>query len=466
MNSIVLTHAYFLSSDKKEQPIMMPYAPLGLLSLSAWLEKHGYEHEVYDTTFSDSVSFKKYLDDRLPAYLCVYVNLGTRSQAIALISDLRADSRYCHTKVILGGPDVTHHIEQYLKAGADVLVIGEGEQTLLELITAIQVSPAKSLERIHGLAFINGEGRIIQTPARQRFRNLDELPFPNRKKINFQFYLQAWRAFHGFTSLSLYTQRGCPYTCRWCSTPIYGQSYRRRSPGRTVDEMVEIHNTFHPDQLLFVDDVFTISIRWLEEFVSEIRSRKLFIPFECITRADRLGGGVIGLLKEAGCYRIWMGAESGSQRVLHFMDRRIDIEVAQKKIQEIRLAGLETGVFIMLGYPGETERDVYQTLSFLKKANPNRYTITLVYPIKGTPLYEETISTQSAPDWSKSSDRETDFKRTYPRRYYDFAIRWIVNSMTLYQLQLINSSFSQKAMWCRLKIGIALLFMAWFKRFR
>lgn len=445
---------------------MMPYAPLGLLSLSAWLEKHDCEHEVYDTTFSDLVRFKKYLDDRLPGFLCIYVNLGTRSRVIDLITKLREDPSYYHTRVILGGPDVTYHIEDYLKAGADVVVIGEGEKTLLELIKAYQASPAESLENINGLAFIHDKGGIVQTPPRERFRSLDELPFPNRKKIDFQPYLQTWRAFHGFTSLSLYTERGCPYTCRWCSTPVFGQSYRRRSPVRTVDEMVEIQKAFQPDQLLFVDDVFSISIQWLKEFVLEIRSRRLYIPFECITRADRLGGEVIDLLKEAGCYRVWIGTESGSQKVLNFMDRRIDIEVAQKRIHEIRHAGLEVGVFIMLGYPGETENDIFQTLTFLKKSNPNRYTITLVYPIKGTPLYEETMGTHHAPVWSKSSDRETDFKRTYHRRYYDFAIRWIVNSMTLYKLQSINSSFSLKALLCRLKIGFALLFMKWFKQFQ
>ena len=204
--------------------------------------------------------------------------------------------------------------------------------------------------------------------------------------------------------------------------------------------MKMLKDQYNPDAIWFVDDVFTINHKWLTAFHEEVVKQNAQIRFECITRAERLNDEILRLLKEAGCFRIWIGAESGSQKIIDLMDRRVDVNHVKKIIQDTNALGIETGTFIMLGYPGETEDDIAETIQYLKEANPTQYTITIAYPIKGTSLYNEIendITVQ--PDWEKSTDREIDFKRNYSRKYYDFAIKKVVNEVEFYRLKNKNS---------------------------
>ena len=430
---IVLTHGYFLEDDAKEQQIMKPYPPLGILYLSAYLEQNNFEHEVFDTTFSSQHLFKEYLLEKRPAFLAIYVNLMTKINVVQIIQFVKSEPVLKDTKIILGGPDIRYNKENLLNSKADFLVIGEGEESFLELITALVNN--ESFIGIAGIAFKTNQGAIIINPERGLKKNLDELPFPNIKKINLHNYLDTWKKYHGNSSITINTMRGCPYSCHWCSRGVYGKSYRRRSPQNVVDEIKLINQEYKPDNIWFVDDVFTVSHKWLEEFTHLIESQKVAIQFECITRADRLNKEVIDLLKRAGCFRVWIGAESGSQKIIDLMDRRVDVKVVQQMIQAAQQAGIQAGTFIMLGYPTETEKDIKQTLQHLKNANPEWFTITITYPIRGTELFEEVeaISNAHEINWADNTDRDIDFKRTYTKKYYQYAIQWIVQEMAFYQ---------------------------------
>jgi radical SAM superfamily enzyme YgiQ (UPF0313 family) len=467
MSRILLTHGYFLADDPKEQAIMKPYPPLGLLYLSAWLEAHGVKSEVFDTTFSTKLQLKENLRADPPRVLALYVNLMTKINVLEIIRFVRNDPRFNQTLIVLGGPDVSYNTAEYLQNGADLLVIGEGEQTLLEIVQTALAMPGfdvYSYQTIPGIALKWPDGTLFQTLAREKIRDLDTLPFPDRAKIDLQLYLNAWKSRHGQSAVSLSTQRGCPYTCRWCSTAVYGQSYRRRSPQNVVDEIVFLQKNYQFDLIWFVDDVFTISHKWLDAFQAELEKRSVNIQFECITRADRLNVTVLERLKSAGCFRVWIGAESGSQRILDAMDRRVDARQVRAMIQAARQAGIEAGTFIMLGYPGETKADIYETLRHLKVSNPDLFTITVAYPIKGTGLYEEVkqMATSRLP-WEKRSDRDLDFPRTYPRRYYDYAVRWVVNAVHLHKKNLQGEKMSWSALKLGAKTALARAGMWWYE---
>ena len=466
--NVLFTHGYFLHEDPKEQVIMKPYPPLGLLYLSAWLDLHRVENEVFDTTFSTKDDLKRCLLEHRPRMVALYVNLMTKLNVIEIMHFIRSETTLQHCLIVLGGPDVTHNAADYLACGADLIVLGEGEQTMLEIAQAAAHQPVDNLSpvfgHIPGLAFLLPEGTVFKTAAREKLRDIDRLPFPNRHKINLQFYLDAWKKAHGHSTLSISTQRGCPYTCRWCSTAVYGQSYRRRSPQNVVDEIETLQKNYSFDLIWFVDDVFTVSHKWLGEFRDELKKRDLNIHFECITRADRLNEEVIGVLKESGCFRVWIGAESGSQRIIDAMDRRVDVGQVREMIKAARRAGIQAGTFIMLGYPGETEADIRETVRHLKDSNPDLFTITVAYPIKGTGLYEEVQLTSVASlPWQESTDRDMDFQRTYPRRYYDFAVRWTVNAVHLHKAYLAGKLFSTKGLKLIVKAGIARAGMVWWR---
>ncbi len=429
--SILLTHTYYIHTDAKEQSIMKPYPPLGLLYISAYLNENSIENHVFDSTFYTREDQLNFIKDKQPKVVAIYTNLMTKINVIKLIKTLQSDELYGFPKLILGGPDITYNCENYLNTGVDFLIIGEGEQTTLELYNAIVNN--HDFSEITGIAYLEN-GSVQRTPPRVKMKNLSELPLPNREAIPVQKYLDTWRTNHGMSSMTVSTQRGCPYTCKWCSTAVYGQSYRRRPAEMVASELKLLKDTYNPDSIWFVDDVFTVSHKWIKSFHKEMIKQNAIIPFECITRAERLNDEILQLLKEAGCYRIWIGAESGSQKIIDAMDRRVDVDVVKTAIQKTNSLGIETGTFIMLGYPGEDEKDISETITYLKAANPTHFTITVAYPIKGTSLYneiEDKITVQ--PNWETSTDRDIEFTRTYSRKFYDYAVRKVVNEVNYHK---------------------------------
>lgn len=430
--NVLLTHGYFLTDDSKEQKIMRPYPPLGILYLSAWLDEKKIEHEVFDTTFSTKRQFYEYLRQHQPRVIGIYVNLMTKLNVLEAIRFVKENLP--PSTLVLGGPEVKHHAQKFLEHGADYVVVGEGELTMAELCSVSdEALETKNVAAIHGLVYLK-DNVLVETAEREKIKELDDLPIPNRDRINLQLYLDAWKNHHGTNALSVSTMRGCPYTCKWCSRAVYGLSYRRRSPGKVVDELAMIKETYRPDSVWFVDDVFTISHKWLTAFRDELKKRNVVVPYECITRADRMNEEVISLLKETGCFRVWIGAESGSQKIIDLMDRRVEVTQVRDMIRMTRQKGIQAGTFIMLGYPGETETAIEETIRHLKESNPDHFTITIAYPIKGTELYAEVENLQITPlAWSESTDRQIDFKRTYTRDYYNQAVKWVVNEVGFYQ---------------------------------
>ncbi|MDH3648104.1 MAG: B12-binding domain-containing radical SAM protein [Saprospiraceae bacterium] len=456
---ILLSHGYFLNEDPKELKIMRPYPPLGILSISAFLETHGFENHVYDTTFSNYGAWKNYVKIQKPEILGLYTNLMTKIRIIEMIKWIKLVLP--ETCIVLGGPDTTYNTERYLLTGADFIVIGEGELTVLELVQSLTGNVSQKPDNIAGIAWLDSTGLLQRTMGRAKLKDISQLPIPNRKSIDLNLYLKSWQRHHGQASISVSTQRGCPYTCKWCSTAVYGQSYRRRSAQHVVIELQSLVDDYGINQFWFVDDVFTISHKWLTSFEEELVDSGLTIRFECISRADRLNEDVIKQLKRLGCFRVWIGAESGSQNVIDLMDRRVDVQYVSEMIHLTKKNEMEAGTFIMLGYPGETEADIRETINYLKSAHPDQFTITVAYPIQGTSLHSQVVDIpldQQA--WETQTDREQDFPRTFRRRYYDHAVRYVVNQVEAHR---ISSSLSYQWWWLQLKSILALAGMQWQK---
>lgn len=431
---VLLTHGYFINEDIAEQRIMKPYPPLGILYISAYLIEKGIENKIFDTTFSSKNELKEFLVKEKPDIAAIYVNLMTKLNVIDIIRFIKSSAELTDTKIILGGPEVRYNAKEFLNFGADYVVIGEGEETTFELIAVIENDKNRNLNQVASLGYKNKNGEIVFTPERALIKNIDELPFPNRSGINIKAYQDAWKRKHNQDAVSISTMRGCPYTCKWCSRAVYGLTYRRRSPAKVADELKLIINEYNPGSIWFVDDVFTISHKWLSDFNTELKKQNIKINYECITRADRMNEDVIKIMKESGCFRVWIGAESGSQRIIDAMDRRVKVDQVREMIKLSKKYGIETGTFIMLGYPGETEKDIEETIDHLKRSDPDQFTITVAYPIKGTEFFQEIEAHQTGIyNWENNNDRERDFKRTYPHKYYNFAVRRVVNEVNFHK---------------------------------
>jgi anaerobic magnesium-protoporphyrin IX monomethyl ester cyclase len=425
---ILLTHGYFIAEDAHEQKVMKPYPPLGVLYISSHLKRKGFHVEVFDTTFSTREQQNEYVERTRPSIVGIYTNLMTKLNVLPFIQVCKSVGAH----VVLGGPEPPHYADQFLDAGADVVVIGEGEVTLEHLIPALHRVGPHRLHEIEGIIFRDEDGETVRTPTRPQIKPLDEQPFPDREAIDLDKYVQTWRTHHGRGSVSLITARGCPYTCKWCSHTVYGNTHRRRSPENVLAEMESIIERYDPDQVWYADDVFTIHRSWTLKYAALLKESGIMKPFECISRADRLDQDVVDALKGMGCYRVWIGAESGSQRVLDLMSRRTTIEDVQEKTHMLQRAGIETGMFIMLGYEGEEISDIEATVDHLKKSNPDVFLTTVAYPIKGTPYYNEVESRViETMTWQDRTDRDLTVAGRHSKRFYSFATRWMVNEVAL-----------------------------------
>ncbi len=258
---VVLTHGYFLNEDLTEQRIMKPYAPLGILYISAYLKEHGIHNTIFDTTFSSKNELKKYLVDEKPNYIAVYVNLMTKLNVLDIIKYIKSTDSIKNAKIILGGPEVRYNATDLLEHGADFVVIGEGEETTLELINRLEMKNGSDFKNINGIGFKDDNGEIIFNAERNLISDIDTLPFPNRSGIDISKYQEAWKKHHGLDAISVSTMRGCPYTCRWCSRAVYGLTYRRRSPEKVVEELQKIKDEYNPDTIWFVDDDFMMNLK-------------------------------------------------------------------------------------------------------------------------------------------------------------------------------------------------------------
>jgi anaerobic magnesium-protoporphyrin IX monomethyl ester cyclase len=432
MAHILLTHGYFLSEDEKERQIMKPYPPLGLLYLSAYLKAQGHGVEVYDSTFGTAEELIRKLHAAPGGTVGIYTNLITRGSVLRIIRAAReADST-----VILGGPESANYSSEYLNAGADVVVIGEGETTLAELLIALQGRSPRELHGVRGIVFKDDSGQVIRTAERPKIPDLDTLPLPDREAIDHRKYLEVWRQHHGAGSINLITARGCPYRCTWCSHAVYGYSHRRRSPDKVADEVAWIVEHYDPDQLWYADDVFTISHPWLQRYTQELQSRGLHLPFETITRADRLQSeAAAAALRELGCYRIWIGSESGSQRILDAMERGVSVEQVRRAVRLAQQQGIRVGMFLMWGYEGEEIEDIAATVEHVKESNPDIFFTTVSYPIKGTPYFDTVKDRVSLPiAWAEASDRDYCIGGRHGKDYYRLADVWLRNEVEAFRL--------------------------------
>lgn len=433
MSDILLTHGYFLHEDEKEQQIMKPYPPLGLLYISAYLKRAGFTVDLYDTTLGCREELCACLAEEPGGVLGIYTNLMTRRPVL----DITAMAKAHGWTVILGGPESANYPAEYLARGADVVVIGEGEETLAELLPALADRGPHRLHGVRGVVFRDENGVVVANPERPQIPNLDSLPWPDRAMVDIPQYIDIWRRHHSMGSVNLITARGCPYKCRWCSHAVFGFSHRRRSFIDCADELEFIRDTYHPDQVWYADDVFTMNHAWLFHYATELKRRNLHVPFETISRADRMmKEEIMATLAGMGCYRIWIGSESGSQRVLDAMERGVTVEQVQWATRAAQRHGMEVGMFLMWGYEGETLEDIEATIEHVKKANPDIFLTTVAYPIKNTPYYDTVADRVVLPkDWDDATDRDYRIQGRHSRAYYKHADRWLRSGVAAFRLE-------------------------------
>ena len=420
MTRVLFGQSYYLRFDPKLWRAMQPYPPLGTLYAASYIREKGYEVALFDAMLAESEEeWARSLDEHTPQYAVIYEDnfnylskmclLRMREAAFTMIR--MAKERGC--VVILCGADVTDHYDAYLKQGADYCILGEGEETLAELLD--QLSAGKEAREVVGLV---SRYSLIAT-RRPDIKNLDSLPFPAWDLVDVAKYKKLWLERHGYFSMNMVTTRGCPYHCNWCAKPIWGQRYNSRSPENVAAEMKWLKENFAPDHIWFADDIFGLKPNWVERFSELLVEHDAVIPFKCLKRADLITEKTAKALAKAGCQIIWVGAESGSQKILDAMDKGDRVEDIYRAAELLHANGIQTGFFLQFGYPGETWDDVQLTLKMVRDCMPDDIGISVSYPLPGTKFHERVkLELGEKQNWIDSDDLAMLYHGPFPQEFY------------------------------------------------
>ena len=439
--AIVLAHSYFLRYDAKQTEKMKPYPPLATALTAAVLREKGYEVEFFDAMLSEGVEeFEAMVERTQPDLVGIFednFNFLTKMCTVrmreAAFEMIRAAKRV-GARVAVNGSDASDRPELYFGAGADAIILGEAETTAVELFGLWRSGPSASIEHVPGLALPSGVDRSDPTPAkgalangeavrrtaaRPVIENLDSLPLPAWDLLDLERYRTAWNTAHGHLSWNMLTSRGCPFGCNWCAKPVFGRRYTQRSPADVAEEMRHLRDTVAPDHIWFCDDIFGLTADWIESFAVEVESRGAAIPFMIQSRVSLMEPRVVKALVQAGAEEVWLGVESGSQRILDDMQKGTSIEEVRMATRALKEAGVRTCWFIQLGYLGEEWDDILLTRDLILDERPDDIGVSVSYPLPGTKFYEM-VKKQLSPktNWTDSDELAMIFEGTYTTDFY------------------------------------------------
>ena len=425
MTQVLLTHSYHLFYDRKQARKMQPYPPLGTLYAAALLRRHGISVAVFDTMLNDPEDgFASALQRHRPQVVAIYEDnfnflskmCLTRMREVAF--DMLDQAHAAGAVVIANGSDATDRRSEYLARGFDFVLLGEAEWTLLETVKAI-LAGGREMQSIPGLTYRDAQGNAALTARREVMRDLAVLPAPARDLIDIGQYATAWRQAHGALSLNLIASRGCPYRCNWCAKPIYGNSFHVRSPYEVASEMRELKHVHGAEHLWFADDIFALRASWAEELADAVEQLDAVTPFKIQTRVDLLTPRTVAALRRAGCVEVWMGAESGSQRILDAMDKDTRVEQIGAARGNLKEHGIRACYFLQFGYPGETWADIQKTCDMVRRTRPDDVGISVSYPLPGTRFYDRVRQELGAKrNWTDSEDLTMMFRGAYTDQFY------------------------------------------------
>ena len=363
-----------------------PFIPLGLAYLGAVAEQAGHSVTVIDCQ-GERLNYESFRQ-RIAGVPSDVVGVTSTTLLYNSAKTIMEVAKEVHPNAInmIGGSHVSFWDENALKEtkAFDLIVRKEGELTFLELLDRIQAN--KGFEDVLGTTVRTKNG-IQRNEERPFLHDLDSLPSP-------AYHLLPLDSYHrmGKTIFPIVTSRGCVQWCDFCSTVrMFGRGYRVRSPKKVVDDMEMLHSKYGESQFTFYDDAFTINRNHTLEMCADIKARKLDVEWDCETRVDAVDKELLEKMRDAGCITIWFGVESGSEKILDKMHKKINREQVREAFKMAQKVGMMTIASAVIGFPGETEETAWETINFINSLNPDDIGCYIATPYPGTPMYEEVI---------------------------------------------------------------------------
>jgi anaerobic magnesium-protoporphyrin IX monomethyl ester cyclase len=429
MLKIQVGHSYFLKYDRKQWERGKPYPPLATIQIAAHLRRMGHELSLFDAMLAEGVEdYEGSLLAASPDVVVIYEDnfnfltkmcLGRMREAACRMI---AEARDHGARVIVAGSDASDQPDAFLAAGAHAVLIGEGIAALAELVDRLDRDPGIDtpawVAGIAGVAsLVSGQTQLTRVGVMPPDPRL--VGHPAWDLVDFERYRTMWRERHGYFSLNMAASRGCPFRCNWCAKPIWGNHYKQRSAEDVAAEMSYLKHAFRPDHIWMADDIFGFHVDWVADFGAYLRATDGSVPFTIQTRADLISERMAAALAQAGCTEAWIGAESGSQRVLDSMTKGTTVAeliTARKRLGE---HGIRVGFFIQLGYLGEQLPDLLATRDLVAQAAPDDIGVSVSYPLPGTKFYAQ-VKAQlgEKTHWQDSDDLAMMFRGAYDSDFY------------------------------------------------
>lgn len=431
---ILIAHSYYLRYDPKQARRMKPYPPLATLITAAVVRRAGFEVHVFDAMLATGVeAFAAQLERVQPAvvgilednfnFLTKMCTLRMRQACHEMIALARAHG----CRVAVNGSDANDHPADYLAAGADAVIVGAVEDTFRELVELWSADPDASLNPVPGLALAARDVELDDrappplrlTRPRPAVEDLDALPLPAWDLVDAEPYRDAWQGTHGRFSWNMVASRGCPYGCNWCAKPVFGRRYVQRSARSVAEELHRLRATVAPDHIWFADDIFGLTPAWIRNFADEVTRLDARTPFMIQSRANLMTAHSVAALREAGAEEVWLGVESGSQRILDAMEKGTTVQQIRDATRTLQAHGIRVGWFIQLGYLGETWEDLLETRDLIRTERPDDIGVSVSYPLPGTPFHETVRAHIGAKrNWDHTGDLDMLFHGTYTAEFY------------------------------------------------
>lgn len=427
--AVLLTHSYYLRYDPKQWRKMKPYAPLSTLIAAALLRREDQPFAFFDSMLSEGVDeFRDVLRAARPKVVAILEDnfnfltkmCTTRMREAAF--EMIAAAKSAGARVVVNGSDASDQTRAYLDVGADAVIVGEPELTLLDLVGHWNRDAGADLRRVPGLAIAGHPGAasaVHRTLPRRSIEDLDALPLPAWDLIDVEQYRVAWAAAHGRLSWNVCTSRGCPFGCNWCAKPVFGRRYTQRAPESVAEELAQLARAVGPDHLWFADDIFGLTPRWIEAFAREVRLRGAATPFTMQSRADLMTESAVAALADARCEEVWLGVESGAQHILDAMEKGITLDEIRDATRRLKAHGVRACWFVQLGYPGEDWEAILRTRDVIRAEAPDDIGVSVAYPLPGTPFYDRVrADLRGKANWSDSDDLAMMFRGAYATDFY------------------------------------------------
>jgi anaerobic magnesium-protoporphyrin IX monomethyl ester cyclase len=430
MADILLAHSFFVKNDPKQLERRRPYPPLGTMYAASNLRHRGYAVALFDAMLSDGEhEFEALLDRHHPSIVVFYEDQFNYLNKMCLTHSRDATGRMCQAArsrgatVVAAGSDVTDHPDVYFERGVQFALVGEADHSLCELLGALTGRCSTPLDAIPGLrtprAAPGSAERRPTPPHPEPERRPDIFPFPAWDLVDIERYRSVWLSAHGYFSINMVSTRGCPFNCNWCAKPIWGQRYAMRSPSNVAEEMALLKQTIAPDHVWFADDIFGLQPSWVTRFAADIEARDGRIPFTIQSRVDLMTQESVAGLVQAGCVEVWLGVESGSQKILNAMDKGTTVPQIIMARRRLGDAGIRACFFLQFGYPGEDLGDILATVQLVRDLLPDDIGISVSYPLPGTRFYEMVRAQLGCKDhWNDSNDLAMMFFGRYRTAFY------------------------------------------------